>query len=163
MNLGRIGIAVAVAGTLDIAAAMIMTASKGKSVVAMLQGLASGPFGDATTTLGTGGAMLGLLVHFAIMTVMVFAFALAIGRTRISLPPLILGPAYGVLLYLVMYWIVLPLRWPEAYPATSLRGILVPVAIHIFLVGLPIALIVSRSAPGEGAARSPVQTVSETL
>lgn len=152
MNFKRIGSAIAVAGTLDIGSAILLTASKGQSVVAMLQSVASGPFGNVTATWGAQGALLGLATHFAIMTVIVLVFALTVERSRFPLSPLALGPVYGVLVYLVMYWIVLPLRWPSVYPLISLRGVLIPVAIHILLVGLPIALILTRSALGVGTA-----------
>ncbi len=152
MNWSRIAFAVAVAGTLDILSAIIMTASRGKSVVDMLAGIASGPFGEAIGKAGPAGAAAGLATHFAIMTVMVIAFALLVARWPGMPRPAIAGPVYGVILYLVMYWIVMPLRWPSVQPGSSLRGVLIPVAIHIVLVGLPIALILCRPAPCGGEA-----------
>ena len=147
MNWSRIILAVAVAGTLDILSAIVLTAARGKSVVDMLAGIAAGPFDEAIGNAGVAGAVVGLLTHFAIMTVMVIAFAWLVSRWPGMPRPLIAGPVYGVILYVVMYWIVLPLRWPGILAARSFSGALVPIAIHIVLVGLPIAFILCRPAP----------------
>lgn len=145
-----------VAGTLDIASAIGMTLLRGKPVLRMLQGVASGPFGGWPLTSGWAGAALGLAVHFAIMAVMVAAFVLA---TRL-LPwlrgsRLLIGAAYGALLYGIMYWIVLPLRWPPApeSPPVTLASVLIPLAIHILLVGIPIALITMPGRAGNAGGR----------
>ncbi len=59
------------------------------------------------------GAIVGLAVHFAIMAVMVAAFVAAAHLLpRAAQWRLFYGVAYGGLLYLVMYWLVIPLRWP---------------------------------------------------
>lgn len=138
-----IAIATLVAGSLDIAAAMATTALRGKSVTAMLQFVASGPFGDWPRSSGWIGAATGLAVHFAIMAVMAAAFVAAARRLpKVRAWRLFYGVAYGVLLYLVMYWIVIPLRWPSS-PAAAVTplSVLLPLAIHILFVGIPIALI----------------------
>ncbi|MEI9850736.1 MAG: hypothetical protein WDN24_07625 [Sphingomonas sp.] len=150
MNLSRIALAVAVAGTLDITSAILTTEWAGKSAIGMLQSVASGPFGSGLIGTGLAGAALGLATHFAIMTVMALAFAIAVDRVPLASQPLIAGPAYGALLYLVMYWIVLPLRWPGPHSAISIKGTLVPLVMHILLVGMPIALILRRRPVAAG-------------
>jgi len=62
----RILLATLIAGTLDIGMAAIETSRAGKPVGGMLRSVASGPFPPAVDW-GTGGALTGLLVHFAIM------------------------------------------------------------------------------------------------
>lgn len=138
-----IAVATLVAGTLDIAAAMITTAARGKSVTGMLQFVASGPLGDWPRTSGWIGAAAGLAVHFAIMAVMVAAFVAAARLLpKLDSLRLLYGAAYGASLYLIMYWIVIPLRWPPNPAAvTTPMAVLMPLAIHILLVGIPIALI----------------------
>jgi hypothetical protein len=148
-----LAIATLVAGTLDIASAIFLTLLHGKSVTGMLQGVASGPFGVWPHANGWLGAAAGLAVHFVLMAVMAAAFAVAAGRLpRLRERWLVYGAGYGVLLYLVMYWIVLPLRFPGAGGASGgPAGILIPLAIHILLVGIPIAAIIGKSS----ARRSP--------
>ena len=137
-------IATLVAGTLDITSAVVIALLHGKPVSGMLQRVASGPLGDWPLTHGAAGAAAGILVHYALMTVMVTAFTL-VARTlpRLGERRLVYGAGYGALLYMIMYWIVLPLRWPGAGGATAgAAGILLPLAVHILLVGIPIALII---------------------
>ena len=64
-----IAIATAVAGTLDIMFAMILTVFFGREIGGMLRYVGSGPFPQATE-MGAGGAILGLLVHFALIAIM---------------------------------------------------------------------------------------------
>ena len=58
--------------------------------------------------------------------------------------PIVAGLAYGFLLWIVMYWIVKPLRWPEAPLPGSAWSIGNQLFSHCILVGLPIALIARR-------------------
>ena len=96
-----------VAGTLDILAAFLFAGA----VAPVLRTVASGPLGDGLAD-GPGGPVLGLLVHFSIMAAMVAAYFLAatklplLGRMWVAM-----GLLYGVVLWIAMYWIVMPLRW----------------------------------------------------
>ena len=62
-------IATLISGSLDILFAMILTVTRGGEIGNMLRSVASGPFPSATE-MGTGGAVLGLAVHFALMAIM---------------------------------------------------------------------------------------------
>ena len=64
-----IALATLVSGTLDILFAMILTVSFGRQIPNMLRFVASGPF-PAATDMGAAGAILGLIVHFALMAIM---------------------------------------------------------------------------------------------
>ena len=129
-----------VAGTLDILSAFVWSGA----VIPVLQTVASGPFGDIAQ--GPAGAPLGLLVHFAIMAVMVAVYVLAASR----IPALnrywwIAGPLYGVALWVVMYWIVMPLRWESFAPPSEAMPIVKQLISHCLLTGLPIAWITARA------------------
>lgn len=76
-RLGTIFTATAVAGTLDILAAIIQGATAGTGPAAVLRSVAAGPFGDSAFAGGLGMSLAGLLIHFAIMAVIVTAFVLA--------------------------------------------------------------------------------------
>ena len=150
MNSRAIVTATLTAGSLDIAAAMALTAVRGRPIGGMLRTVASGPLGGGVRDMGAAGAFAGLLVHYALMAMMVTAFAIAADRMpELRRKPLRLGIAYGVLLYLVMYWIVIPLRWPPETFSVTASEVLVPLSIHIALVGIPIALIVARMRSSE--------------
>jgi len=52
------------------------------------------------------------------------------------------GALYGVGIYLVMYWVVLPTAFPSFRHRLSNDAL--AIAIHIILIGVPTALIVRR-------------------
>jgi hypothetical protein len=55
------------------------------------------------------------------------------------------GTLYGVAVYAVMYWIVVPLSRARPFNPTA-QLIPIAVLIHIFCIGMPIAWVMSRSA-----------------
>ncbi|HEY0414457.1 MAG TPA: hypothetical protein VGD66_15085 [Allosphingosinicella sp.] len=137
-------IATLIAGTLDILSAFVFAGMAGMAPVGVLRFVASGPFGDAPTPT-PGWAAVGLAVHFAIMACMVAAYMLVAPRIPALLRhPVPAGLAYGVLLWLIMYWLVRPLRFPELPLPHTLWGIGNALFSHCILVGLPIALVASR-------------------
>jgi uncharacterized membrane protein YagU involved in acid resistance len=140
-----IAMATAVAGTLDILFAMSLTILFGRQIGDMLRYVASGPFPQATE-MGAGGAILGLLVHFALMAIMAAAyvwFADSSRREHLVAMPIRAGVAYGVVTYVIMNLIVVPLRFGTPLPPST-RSIVTQLFAHIVLVGIPIALITAR-------------------
>jgi hypothetical protein len=129
-----------VCGTLDILLAVILTVMRGKEPAAMLQFVASGPFPQATE-LGTSGSVLGLAVHYGLMAIMITVFVL-IARSMPALlsQPLLWGLVYGLITYVVMNLIVVPLRFPAAWPPKAL-SIGTQLFAHVVLVGWPLVLI----------------------
>jgi hypothetical protein len=137
-------LATLVAGTLDILSAFVFAGMAGMSPFGVLRFVASGPFGDSPTAT-PGWAAIGLLVHFAIMACMVTAYMIVAPRIPALLRhPIPAGLAYGLLLWLIMYWIVRPLRFPELPLPHTAWGIGNALFSHCILVGLPIALIAAR-------------------
>ncbi len=111
-----IAIATAVSGTLDILFAMMLTVLFGREIGAMLRYVASGPFPSATD-MGNGGAVLGLLVHFALMALMAAALMSAVRRRpELAANPLLLGLVFGLATYVVMNLIVVPIRFNSPLP-----------------------------------------------
>jgi hypothetical protein len=140
-------LATAIAGTLDIGMAAIETARHGKAVADMLRSVASGPF-PAATGWGVGGVALGLAVHYAIMAVMVTVFVLARDRIGwIRARTLVAATLYGVVLWLVMYGLVLPLRFGAPFPSQDAIALAKQLFAHVVLVGLTIGLIARRERP----------------
>jgi hypothetical protein len=140
-----IAAAALIAGTLDILSAFVFAGMAGVSPAGVLAYVASGPFGDGVRTGGAGWAAIGLAVHFAIMACMAAAYMIAARRIPALLRhPIAAGIAYGFLLWIVMYWIVKPLRWPEAPLPHTLWGVGNALFSHCILVGVPIALVARR-------------------
>ena len=137
-----IAVATLVCGTLDILFAVILTLLRGKEPAAMLRFVASGPFPHAAGW-GITGSLLGLAVHFTLMAMMVAVFvfaATAAGRRHLIDMPWRAGLAYGIITYAVMNLIVVPLRFPAAWPPTKL-AIGTQLFAHIVLVAWPTVFI----------------------
>ena len=111
-----IALATAICGTLDILFAMILTLAFGRHIPGMLRFVASGPF-PAAIDMGASGAVLGLIVHFALMAIMATGLVLLVRWKPERLEtPLLTGIAYGVITYFVMNWLVVPLRFDAPVP-----------------------------------------------
>ncbi|HYI41765.1 MAG TPA: hypothetical protein VE053_15770 [Allosphingosinicella sp.] len=135
-----IAVATLIAGTLDILSAFVFAGMSGMKPLGVLRFVASGPFGAAPSPT-PGWAAVGLAVHFAIMACMATAYMLAASRIPALLRhPILAGLTYGLLLWLVMYWIVLPARFGMALPhgAWEIGNALFS---HCILVGIPISLV----------------------
>ena len=142
-----IAVATLVCGTLDILLAVVLTLMRGRDPADMLRFVASGPFPSATG-MGAAGSVLGLAVHYALMAIMVAVFVVA-ARSRSALldKPLLWGLVYGLITYVAMNLIVVPLRFPAAWPPKAL-SIGTQLFAHIVLVGWPTAFITRRYLRG---------------
>jgi hypothetical protein len=130
-----------VAGTLDILYAMLFWSMKANvPSTRILQSVASGVLGKASFEGGTRTAALGLGLHFFIALSMSVAYYLFAGRLPIlHRRPLICGAVYGLGLYIVMNFIVVPLS--AAMPGSKDPvWVLLSVLVHMLLIGVPIAL-----------------------
>ena len=137
-------VATLIAGTLDILSAFLFAGLSGVTPVGVLRYVASGPFGEAPTP-GPAWAAVGLAIHFTIMACMAAAYILVARRIPALLRhPIVAGLLYGVLLWLIMYWIVKPLRWPDAPLPHTLYAVANQLFSHCILVGVPIALVAAR-------------------
>jgi hypothetical protein len=146
-----IAVATAVSGTLDILFAMILTLLFGRHIPDMLRFVASGPF-PAATEMGDSGAILGLAVHFALMAIMAAVFMIAARQLpELRAKPIRWGVMYGLVTYIAMNLIVVPLRFGVPLPPSAL-SIATQLFAHIILVGIPFALIAARLMPPPRAA-----------
>jgi uncharacterized membrane protein YagU involved in acid resistance len=132
-----------ICGTLDILWATLLSLWRGREPAAMLRFVASGPFPQASD-MGATGSALGLAVHYALMAVMVALFVI-VARSRSALldRPWVSGLIYGLATYVVMNLIVVPLRFPAAWPPSTL-SVTTQLFAHIVLVGWPTAFIARR-------------------
>jgi uncharacterized membrane protein YagU involved in acid resistance len=134
------------AGTLDILYACLFWAAKADVPPSRIfQSVAAGLLGEASFEGGTSTAALGLALHFLIACTMAVTYYLAARRWPVlARRPVVLGMAYGLLLYVVMNYIVVPLS--AAGPGSrDPTWVALSIAVHAFLIGLPIAWFASRA------------------
>ena len=138
-----------VAGALDLLGAFISSWLRaGTSPVRVMQSIAAGVLGAAARTGGARSAALGVLLHFVIATIWTAVYYAASRRLRLlSRQPTVCGGVYGVVVYLFMNFVVIPLSAvPRGNAAPPLSARLVGAGIIVVCVGLPIALIVSATS-----------------
>ena len=132
-----------IVGAMDITAACIQAISRGATVTRLLQFVASGLIGPKAFQGGTGTAALGLGLHFLIAFTLVAVFYAASRRIAfLRRQAVISGIIYGLIVYAFMNLVVLPLS--AAKPRHTLSGDLIQIGIHMFVIGLPTALLVRR-------------------
>lgn len=141
-----------IAATLDILYAIVFSSFRGVPAVRVMQSVASGLLGQPAYEGGVATAALGLCLHYAMAFLIAAIFWLASRRlsfmTRQAVPA---GLAYGICVYLVMNFVVIPLSaFPTAMTYTPVR-VAINVVAHMVLFGLPIALA-TRAASSHAAA-----------
>jgi hypothetical protein len=141
--LRAIVIAGLVVGVLDISSAFVIWWQRGVALQHGLQGIAAGLLGTKSYSGGIATAGLGLALHFFVAFVVVSIFYLASRKLRfLTKRSFVSGVSYGIGVYVVMYWVVLPTAFPTF--RHRLSNELLELAIHICLIGLPTAFIVRR-------------------
>ena len=132
-----------VVGVLDISSAFAIWLQRGVGARRGLQGIAAGLLGGSAFDGGLVTAGLGLALHFFVAFVVVSVFYLASRKIPfLAKQPIVSGVLYGIGVYLVMFWCVLPRVFSTF--RHRLSNDLLQLAIHICLIGLPTAFIVRR-------------------
>ena len=134
------------AGALDLTFAFIFYSYQGATPDGILRGIASGLIGrEAAHATGSGPVVLGALLHFFIAVCAAFVFYLASRRLPLLVQrPLLSGAIFGVLVYLFMHLVVIPLsQIPFRVP--SVHNIVGELGSHIFLFGMVIATGAARA------------------
>jgi len=134
-----------VVGVLDISSAFVIWWQRGVGARRGLQGITAGLLGANAFDGGLVTAGLGLALHFFVAFVVVSVFYLASRKIEfLTIHPVVSGVLYGIGVYIVMYWFVLPTAFSTF--RHRLSNELIEVAIHVCLIGLPTAFIVRRYA-----------------
>jgi hypothetical protein len=137
-------------GILDITQACVAWGIQNHlSPVRIFQSVASGLLGPKSFQGGAQTAALGLFLHFLIAFIWAVIYYVASRQIGfLTARPVIAGLLYGEFVWVMMNCVVVPLsaihRWP---PRTDPASIITGPILHTVLVGLPIALAVSRWAP----------------
>lgn len=135
-----------IAGCLDLAFAATSFVLRGKDAAFVLKVIAGGALGREALQGGAGVAALGFLFHFFISFGAAAVYCAASRKLRVlNRQPVISGLVYGLLVYLFMNMVVLPLsayHKPLAFPPLFVPDVL----SHLFFVGLVIALATQRAS-----------------
>lgn len=142
------------AGALDLLWAFAISASRARPVVRVPQAIASGLLGKAAFEGGASTVALGVALHFLIAIGICAVYVGVSGWfPRLAQRPWLAGPLFGIAVYLLMSFVVVPLSAaPWRFKFTPGEVALALVA-HTLCVGVPIALA-SRRYSGAGHRRS---------
>jgi hypothetical protein len=138
------------AGTLDITAAIVYYPLRsGGRIATLLQGIASGALGVSAFQGGLRTAALGVGFHYLIAFIWTLLFFVAARKFEMLTKDLFLaGMVYGIVVWLAMNLIVLPLSNVRHGPFNPTQAVIGAV-ILMFCIGLPISAIVGRSVRGQ--------------
>jgi uncharacterized membrane protein YagU involved in acid resistance len=132
-------------GVLDLGWAVGWALFRGRSPSRALQAIASGLVGARAFELGGFGIALGVLLHAVVANTVAAVYVRAARRfPSLVERPLPSGAAYGLVVYLVMTRLVVPLSaapWSFGWAPVELAG---GVAAHLLCVGWPIAWVARR-------------------
>jgi hypothetical protein len=112
----------------------------------ILQSVAAGLLGKASFEGGTATAALGLGLHYFIASSMSVTYYLVSRRWPVlRRRPVLLGAAYGLLLYGIMNYIVVPLSAAGHGGPKNPLWVGLNILVHMLLIGVPIALFARRA------------------
>lgn len=138
--LQSIGLATLTCGIFDAAAASTQASTLGIPIQRVWQGVASGILGPRAFERGWRSGILGIALHFLISCVISTLYVLASLHLPFLLQrPLIAGALYGIAVFAVMTFVVLPLSRRPRRPF-NLAFAVTQLLIHIVIVGWSIAL-----------------------
>jgi uncharacterized membrane protein YagU involved in acid resistance len=132
-----------VGGTLDITTASIYYPRKYNiTQILLLQNIASGVFGERAFSGGLRMAVLGLVFHYCIAFFWTIIFFISYTAMKISRRNwFITGMAFGIVVWLVMNLVVLPMSNVNRSPFDPIEA-LIGAVILIFCIGLPNSAII---------------------
>jgi len=141
-----IGWAGLLAGLLDISTAFVEAALERKSPIYLLQAIAGGWLGEDSFHDGLASAALGLFFHFLIAFTAAAVFYMAATKLAfLKKHPLAAGVFYGIAIYAFMSYVVMPLSaYHVSIVLPRIATFTKDVAVHIVMVGVPIALMVRK-------------------
>jgi hypothetical protein len=136
-------------GTLDILFAIGFWLPRGVAPIRIFQSIAAGLLGTRAFSGGPATAILGGALHYFIALAIVVVYWL-VGRRVAFLVrhPLACGAIYGIGVYLVMNYVVIPLSAAGRPKRFLVWWVVSSVVVHAFLIGVPAALFARAAARG---------------
>jgi len=142
-----------VAGTLGITENIVFNAFRGITPWRIFQFIASGLIDGRSFQLSWASVGLGVLIHYAIAltwTAIFYVAATGFNFTVLLRRPILSGLLYGVLVYAIMNFIVLPLSAVPPRPSAATIFVRANAVLALmFCIGLPIALLLKRAVEVE--------------
>jgi hypothetical protein len=144
---GPLAASALLAGALDITYAIVFSYLRsGVAPTRILQSVASGALGRAAYDGGAPVAALGLALHFLIAFIITaIYFAVASRQAWLTRRPLVTGALYGLVVYLVMNLVVIPLSAIGTRPHPATITMVTGILVHMFFIGVPIAFGARRA------------------
>ena len=139
-----------IAGTLDIADSLIFNHLRGVTASQVFHYIASGLIGHRAFEMGAPAYSLGVLIHYTIALFWTVVFYLA--RRKIEFlkrAPAVSGLLYGVVVYVIMNFAVLPLSGVPKLGHVTLAARVNGVLALMFCIGLTVSLLFHWSLPRE--------------
>lgn len=137
-----------IGGAFDITYACTVWAFRGATPIRIGQSVAAGLLGrEASLAGGVPTGLLGFVLHFSIVIVMAAVYYAAATRIPLLVKRAVwCGPIYGLGLYLTMNYVVMPLSAIGKHGGTGPLYLVIPeILVHMFLVGLTIALFTRKA------------------
>ncbi|MFM9839916.1 MAG: hypothetical protein ACKVOQ_16740 [Cyclobacteriaceae bacterium] len=106
--------------------------------------VASGAFGQSAYEGGSIMALIGLVFHFIIAIGWTFIFYVAFPKlTILQSNKFFVGMAYGIFIWLIMNFVVIPLSLIGLRPF-NLVSASIQIIIHLFVIGVPISYLTHK-------------------
>jgi len=129
-------------GSLDILAAIVnFKIATGKDPILIFQYIASAVFGKDAYSGSSLMPVLGLILHFIIAYIFTIIFFIIYPKMKLfKYNAILTGIAYGILIWIAMNMIVVPLSKIGKF-SFKLSGVLLQASILIVMIGIPLSLI----------------------
>jgi uncharacterized membrane protein YagU involved in acid resistance len=135
-------------GTLDLLDAFVFFTHLGVPAIRVTQSIATGFLGPFAYHDGMISASFGLMIHFLIAFAVAGVYMYISGELPLHRKPLLFGALYGVGVYCVMNYIVIPISNFYPQPHFAVRPFINGILGHILLIGIPLSLIAKRYVQG---------------
>lgn len=142
-----------VVGSLDITYAILFWSFRGVAPTRVFQSVAAGILGRESFNGGMNSALLGAALHYFIAFSIVIVYWIAAkALPLLTRHAVICGIVYGILVYVFMNYVVIPLSNAARPKTFNLLWVSCSVIVHMFLIGLPAALFAKAAITSSGYA-----------
>lgn len=129
-----------VVGSIDALYAIVFWVPRGGRPIRIFQSIAAGLLGRSAFEGGVPTALLGVVLHYFIAFAIVFVYWWMAGRVDLLLRRYLLcGAIYGLIVYAVMNYVVIPLS-AARQGRFLLSWFIWSVIVHALLIGVPAAV-----------------------